>query len=270
MDELKNLLKDLYLISGLNMSIFDIHEKLMVSYPTYKSSFCHLIEQNEAAFKHCQHDDHHAFMKVKETGQIYIYQCHYHLYEACVPLYTYGTLSGYLMMGQTLSSSPIDQKQIITKALPYIQDQEILESSLTTISRHSKEQILAFASIVNICAQYLTLTNRIRAKQQNLAQEINSYLQKNYAYQITIDSLCDYFYCSKATLHTHFKENYHISIHQYLLKIRLQKSLELLHQKHLSISEIAYSCGFTDPHYFSKAFKKAYHCTPREYRSHIE
>ena len=37
MNELEKLLKDLYKISGLNMSIFDLNQNLLASYPHKKS-----------------------------------------------------------------------------------------------------------------------------------------------------------------------------------------------------------------------------------------
>ena len=52
MNELENLLKDLYKISGLNMSIFDLNQNLLASYPHKKSKFCNELEKNNNAFQH--------------------------------------------------------------------------------------------------------------------------------------------------------------------------------------------------------------------------
>lgn len=256
MNDIQNMLKDLYLISKLNMSIFDIEGNLIASYPHQKSPFCALIEQNQEAFKKCHKCDFKTFEKVKKTGHIEIYQCYFHLYEACVPLYTYGMHTGYLMMGQTLTHSLFDKEELKQTALPLIKDEQKLDEAIDTISIHSKEQILAFASIVDICAKYLTLTNRIEAKNKNLAEEIKQYIMQNYQQDITIDHLCSYFYCSKATLINHFKKVYHQTVHQYLLEYRLKQSMKLLKNKQLTIQEIAFQCGFKDSNYFSKAFKK--------------
>ena len=53
MNELEKLLKDLYKISGLNMSIFDLNQNLLASYPHKKSKFCNELEKNNNAFQHC-------------------------------------------------------------------------------------------------------------------------------------------------------------------------------------------------------------------------
>lgn len=266
MNDIQSMLKDLYLVSGLNMTIFDIEGNTIASYPEQKSPFCSLIEQNKVAFQNCQKCDQAAFERVKKTGKIDIYQCYFHLYEACVPLYTYGMLTGYLMMGQTLSKSLIDQEELKMTALPFIKDEAKLDDAIQKISIHSKEQILSFASIIDICAKYLTLTNRIEAKNKNLVQEVKQYIMQNYSHDITIDHLCSYFYCSKATLINHFKDTYHQTVHQYLMTYRIEKAKEYLKNEQLTIQQIASQCGFQDANYFSKAFKKHVGLSPHHYR----
>ncbi|MEM6722956.1 MAG: hybrid sensor histidine kinase/response regulator transcription factor, partial [Bacteroidota bacterium] len=49
-------------------------------------------------------------------------------------------------------------------------------------------------------------------------------------------------------------------------KIRLEKGLELLKTTDLTISEIAYDIGFSDPNYFSRAFHSAFGHPPSHFR----
>lgn len=170
------------------------------------------------------------------------------------------------MMGQTLSKSLIDQEELKMTALPFIKDEAKLDDAIQKISIHSKEQILSFASIIDICAKYLTLTNRIEAKNKNLVQEVKQYIMQNYSHDITIDHLCSYFYCSKATLINHFKDTYHQTVHQYLMTYRIEKAKEYLKNEQLTIQQIASQCGFQDANYFSKAFKKHVGLSPHHYR----
>lgn len=263
---LEPILKDLYLISGLNMSIFDTHYQLVASYPHVKSPFCHLIDQNPKSLKLCHQCDHQAFEIAKKTGKLYIYQCHFHLYEAVVPLYYYHHLSGYLMMGQTLTNSKFDRETIEKLALPYISDQQKLQEAINKISIHSIEQIHSFASIVNICAEYITLTNQMTLQKKELAQEVCEYLHQFYYTDISLNLLCQNFFCSKATLTNTFKKEYHTSIHQYLIQLRLNESLKLLLDHDLTIRDIADEVGFKDANYYTKVFQKYYHTSPSKYR----
>lgn len=47
---------------------------------------------------------------------------------------------------------------------------------------------------------------------------------------------------------------------------KLSQAMDLMPDKTLNISEIAYIAGFNDPKYFSRCFKRVYGSTPKEYR----
>lgn len=55
------------------------------------------------------------------------------------------------------------------------------------------------------------------------------------------------------------------SVNEFINSYRLKFAAKLLKQKKLSISEITYRIGYSDPQYFSKCFKKFYGCTPTDY-----
>ncbi|HLO81406.1 MAG TPA: nickel-binding protein [Chitinophagaceae bacterium] len=61
------------------------------------------------------------------------------------------------------------------------------------------------------------------------------------------------------------------SPNQFIQEIRLQKSLTAIKLNHKTISEIAYDSGFTSPTYFSRAFKKRFGMSPKEFAiDHIQ
>ena len=49
---------------------------------------------------------------------------------------------------------------------------------------------------------------------------------------------------------------------QFIRSIRLQKAMKLLKSTDLTVSEIAYDVGFTDPNYFSRTFLEEYGIRP--------
>lgn len=56
-----------------------------------------------------------------------------------------------------------------------------------------------------------------------------------------------------------------LTVNNFMKSFRLKRALQLMEQKRGTISEIAYSVGFTDPKYFSKEFKKQFGKTPTEF-----
>ncbi|HAA11234.1 MAG TPA: hypothetical protein DCE41_05835, partial [Cytophagales bacterium] len=53
---------------------------------------------------------------------------------------------------------------------------------------------------------------------------------------------------------------------EYIREYRLQRAADLLQKPELSIAEVAYQVGFSDPKYFSRSFKKLYRKSPSEWR----
>ena len=66
-----------------------------------------------------------------------------------------------------------------------------------------------------------------------------------------------------------FKKIYHITPLQYVLQLRLAKSVDLLESSDLNITEIAYQCGFSDSNYFSRIFKQRMNQSPGQFRKKL-
>lgn len=72
---------------------------------------------------------------------------------------------------------------------------------------------------------------------------------------------------SRSIFYKKFKALSDISINDLVKNIRLKKAAELLSSRKMTVSEVAYNCGFNDPAYFTKVFKEFYKMSPREYNS---
>ena len=73
---------------------------------------------------------------------------------------------------------------------------------------------------------------------------------------------------SENHLRTLFKAKHGVTPNAYLTKLRMEyaKNLFDIYGDKLKICEIAWRCGFQDPLYFSKVFKKTYGVSPRAYQ----
>jgi transcriptional regulator GlxA family with amidase domain len=55
----------------------------------------------------------------------------------------------------------------------------------------------------------------------------------------------------------------------YVNKLRVAKAIRLLEESNLSMSEIAFECGFTNQYHFTRVFKKLTRTPPRESRRRL-
>lgn len=77
-----------------------------------------------------------------------------------------------------------------------------------------------------------------------------------------IESLCQMLRINRMTLYRDFNSHFQMSPKKYLDEYRISQA-ELMLQKGASVKTAALSCGYSDPLYFSKAFKKARGVTPK-------
>ncbi len=95
---------------------------------------------------------------------------------------------------------------------------------------------------------------------------ILTFINANYHKKITLDELAKKSGYSKSRFSHIFSEVVGTSPLQYQNNIRLGTARELLSATDRPITDIALCCGFTDPLYFSRLFKRKYGITPSEYR----
>ncbi len=99
-------------------------------------------------------------------------------------------------------------------------------------------------------------------------EKMIDFIQSHYTENITLSHIAESVDVGERECLRCFKRAIGQSPIQYLLKYRLMQGANLL-MTHpaLSISEIASTCGFDHPSYFSKMFKQFYNCSPKEYRN---
>ena len=66
-----------------------------------------------------------------------------------------------------------------------------------------------------------------------------------------------------------FKKYFYCTLGEYIRKIKIEKSLSQLNIKNMSLTAIAFECGFADQSHFIRCFKDINHITPLQYRKII-
>lgn len=95
----------------------------------------------------------------------------------------------------------------------------------------------------------------------NVCDYINNHLEED----LSLDFLASFFYVSKYHISHIFKDNMGISLHQYVLKKRLQACKNGI-LSGIPFNEIFQQYGFSDYSSFYRAFKKEFGLSPTEFR----
>lgn len=267
--ELLTVLKELHNISSFRLSLYDTSFNEIEAYPKELCTFCKLIQQTQAGKNRCVQNDRTAFQMVENTNEVFVYRCKFGLYEAVAPLYSFGTLTGYLMMGQIINKQKSSRNQILSTASDYVDDKNKLYEAIASIPSGTEKQLRSCITIMDICAKYITLSNHLGNVKSDLAYKTKKYIDENYTNKISIDNLCQIFFCSKATLINSYKKKYSHTINSYITYKRIEYARNLLQFTDKSIKEIALTCGFSEQNYFSKVFYKINKKSPTDYRKEM-
>ncbi|MCR4951571.1 MAG: helix-turn-helix domain-containing protein [Solobacterium sp.] len=97
--------------------------------------------------------------------------------------------------------------------------------------------------------------------------EIVSYIEANYADELTLEDISDEFALTPQYFSKYFKAAFGTSFLKYLNGVRLQYALEDLISGSGTILKIAINNGFANVASFNREFREAYGMTPTEYRA---
>ena len=272
--DMETVLKELHLVSGCRVSVHDPESTEIAAYPQEVSPFCRLIQTKPDAYLACLTGDAEALAKVQRTGEPYIYKCHMGLYEAVAPLYSAGILTGFLMIGQIADDEDLRSGDIFSRALELLgedtPDAASLSKAVAALTSVGSDRFSSFVSIMQICADYLTLTDRMHPASPDLAHLVRQYVTAHYAEKITLDALCHQFGCSKSTLMNTFRHAYGMTIVAYLTEVRLSHVRRMLAESDRPIRDIAILCGFAEQGYLTRVFTESTGVSPSAFRRHMK
>lgn len=179
--------------------------------------------------------------------------------------------SFYILGFSNVSFDIADKDVLITQTdIKHIEAVILLIKDIIQNKLYEDTNVLSnlVSAILNI-ATSLTKAERLPtyiSKGTSLTAKVANYLEKNYHAEIEIDDLCKMFYCSKSTLIHSFKEQYGISVMNYLKERRLKEIKFWLRISDKPVTEIAYENGFKTLPYFFKYFQRKEGMTPQKYR----
>ncbi|HKM07683.1 MAG TPA: helix-turn-helix transcriptional regulator, partial [Sphaerochaeta sp.] len=105
-------------------------------------------------------------------------------------------------------------------------------------------------------------------KYYEMIQKAKQHINLHFADQdISLHSVASIVHVSPNHFSTLFSQETGETFIEYLTRVRINKSKDLLLTTKLRSADIAYEVGFGDPHYFSFIFKKHTGISPREFRT---
>ena len=143
----------------------------------------------------------------------------------------------------------------------------IMDQYKTELKRMNTIEELIEYTYKTLCRlfEYIYLTNK--DDYISVLKEVRKYIDIHYSEKLSIEEIAKEVYLSPSYLCTLFKKNAGNTIHDYILRVRIEKSIEFMQDRSLSLKDIMKKCGFKSQSYYTKAFREMIGVTPGQYRN---
>ena len=100
----------------------------------------------------------------------------------------------------------------------------------------------------------------------HVVRRVREHIDSNIDQRIKVETLAKVANLSVCYFVRAFKQSVGITPHDYLIRRRVERAMELLSGTDMSLSEIAIAAGFVDQSHFARRFRQHIGMSPRDYR----
>lgn len=131
------------------------------------------------------------------------------------------------------------------------------------------EQASVFNDVFKIKDEYMKIMNRVNEKKKCSSMVLLAikYIEDNYYLnELSINYISNKLEVTSSYLSKLLKKETGLSFIDYLTKIRIEKAMYIMEDPAVKIYDVAELVGYSNQHYFCRAFKKVVGVSPTEYK----
>jgi AraC family transcriptional regulator len=100
-------------------------------------------------------------------------------------------------------------------------------------------------------------------------RQVSEFIHDNLSGSLSVADMANLVQMGSCHFARAFKESTGMSPHQFVLRRRIERALQMLKETHVSLAGVAYELGFSSQGHFSTVFRKAAGVSPSEYRQDV-
>ncbi|MGL5313887.1 MAG: helix-turn-helix transcriptional regulator, partial [Peptostreptococcaceae bacterium] len=101
----------------------------------------------------------------------------------------------------------------------------------------------------------------------SLLKNAREFISSNYDQDIRVEDVAEHVLISASYLSHLFRDKLNYTVNDYLTRVRVEQSIELMKKRDLNVQEISKKVGFNSSSHFTKVFKKYIGVTPVHYKN---
>lgn len=263
--KINQMLKDFYNATGISMDLLKADFSFVGNRSFWENKkYCKAIQDTEAGRRACRCSDTCLLQKSRESKHAEMHVCHSGLVDVSVPVLYHDTIIGYLIFGQFRIDTDFSGIEEVSRKFGL--DPKEMMAYYAEIDVWSTEQIKSISNIAQMLVKHILLEKMLKPATDETMEKVLGYINENLSSELTIQSISKSVNISKSALYRAFHAHFHCTVSQYINQKRIEKSIELLAENHMSIEEIAAAVGFSGGSYFSKTFKKEKGVSPLKFK----
>lgn len=162
-------------------------------------------------------------------------------------------ICGYKNGADSYLTKPFEDEMLLTIIKNILISRQYAKSRFSAMEHASDNRLPLSGTFSSTDEVFLTRLNEL----------INDNISRD---DLDITFLCTELAMSRSSLYNKVKAITGIGVNEYINKLRLRKSKDLLEKSEMNITEISECVGFNTQRYFSSTFKKSFGMTPMEWR----
>lgn len=264
---LYKVFRDFYTLTNIKIVLFNKEREVLLEYPSTKNTFCNLISKSEYWSEKCAYCDRKNIEICSKTGKTSEYFCHLGLFEAVTPIYDNNGILGYVMFGQVLvNNDKFNKTKEMLKKNFREEEFPLINGAIENIPVKSPAELAACVTVLQAITTYMLSNQWVVPQRSEFIRHMDNFIQGNIGNEISIDDICAEFHIRRTRMYSIAKDYLGCSIALYIRKQRIKHALKLLEETDETVTDIAYTVGFSDYGHFSRVFRKLVGISARDYR----
>lgn len=141
---------------------------------------------------------------------------------------------------------------------------DVLEVQIVNLLESRKKLREKFSREIILGPQKITITDPDEKFLQKVVKIIEDHISDDKFNAETLGKLVG---MSRMQLYRKLRSLSNQTVHEFIRNIRLKRAVQLLEERRMTITEVAYEVGFNDLTYFARCFRKQYQKSPSEFLS---
>jgi len=241
-----------------------------------ENPFCELMAQKSRSCAACLQVQEKLCLQAAKGAQTV--NCAIGLSDSAVPVWMSDRLIGFLQIGQVFRKKPtaaqFEKVVKLTRQWGVETDRETLRKAFFAGKVVTPKEHDSALKLLTIFAQHLAMvSNQVFIQRENseppVITKAKTYIQEHQTEELSLTqvakavNMSSYYFCKM------FKKIAGINFTDYVSRVRIEKSKNLLLNPNLRVSEIAFEVGFQSLTHFNRVFKKILNESPTEYRAKL-